>query len=99
VGGHGTRIWSWRRDGLKNGDGGRDGDCLRFYVAIILPKMPLSKIDGVVNLFSARRPKERHQIFGVCWRDCLAWCEIKFLGRVGGLLGAVLNRDQNLFCV
>jgi hypothetical protein len=67
VGGHGTRIWSWRRDGLENGDGGRDGDYLRFYVAIILPQMPLSKIDGIVNLFSERRPKERHQIFGVCW--------------------------------
>ena len=68
---------------LENGDGGEDGDSLRFYVAITLPQMPLSEIDGVVNLFSARRTKERHLIFGACWRDCSARCEIKFLGRVG----------------
>ena len=53
---------------------------LRFYVAIILPQMPLSEIDGVVNLFSTGRAKERHLIFGACWRDCSARCEIKFLG-------------------
>ena len=64
---------------LENGDGGGDGDSLCFYVAITLPQMPLSKIDGVVNLFSAWRAKERHLIFGACWRDCSAWCEIKFL--------------------
>ena len=69
---------------LKNGDEGEDGDSLRFYVAITLPQMPLSEIDGVVYLFSARRAKERHLTFGACWRDCSAWCEIKFLGRVGG---------------
>ena len=62
---------------LKNGDEGEDGDSLRFYVAITLPQMPLSEIDGVVNLFSAWRAKERHLIFGVCWRDCSARCEIK----------------------
>ena len=51
---------------LENGDGGKGGDTLRFYVAITLPQMPLSEIDGVVNLFSTRRAKERHQIFGAC---------------------------------
>ena len=69
---------------LENGDGSGGGDSLRFYVVITLPQMPLSKIDGVVNLFSAWRAKERHLIFGACWRDCSAWCEIKFLGHVGG---------------
>ena len=64
----------------ENGDGGRDGDSLHFYVAITLPQMPLSEIDGVVNLFSTRRAKERHLISDACWRDCSAWCEIKFLG-------------------
>ena len=34
---------------LENRDGDGDGDCLCFYVAITLPQMPLSKIDGVVN--------------------------------------------------
>ena len=38
---------------LENRDGGRDGDSLHFYVAIIVPQMPLSKIDGMVNLTSA----------------------------------------------
>ena len=65
---------------LENGDRSGGGDSLRFYVAITLPQMPLSKIDGVVNLFFARRAKERHLIFGVCWRDCLARCKIKFSG-------------------
>ena len=59
---------------LENRDGGGDRDSLRFYVAITLPQMPLSEIDGVVNLFSARRVKERHLIFGACWRDCSARC-------------------------
>ena len=68
---------------LETRDGGGDGDSLHFFVAITLPQMPLSEIDGVVNLFSARRAKERHLIFGACWRDCSARCEIKFLGRVG----------------
>ena len=65
---------------LENGDGGGDGDSLRFYVAITLPQMPLSEIDGVVNLFSARRAKERHLIFCLCWRDCSVRRKIKFLG-------------------
>ena len=65
---------------LENKDGGKDGDSLHFYVAITLPQMPLSKIDGVVNLFSTRRAKERHLIFGACWRDYSARCEIKFSG-------------------
>ena len=69
---------------VENGDGDGDGDSLRFYVAITLPKMSLSKIDGVVNLFFVWRATERHLIFGACWRDCLEWCEIKFLGCVGG---------------
>ena len=59
---------------LENGDGGKDGYSLRFYVAITLPQMPLSKIDGVVNLFSAQKAKERHLIFSACWRDCSARC-------------------------
>ena len=45
---------------VENGDGGGDGDSLCFYVAITLPQMPLSEIDGVVNLFSMWRAKERH---------------------------------------
>ena len=65
---------------LENGDGGGDGDSLRFYVAITLPQMPLSEIDGMVNLFSAWRAKETHLIFGACWWDCLTRCKIKFLG-------------------
>ena len=43
---------------LENGDGGRDDDSLRFYVAIIIPQIPLSEIDGVVNQFSASRARE-----------------------------------------
>ena len=65
---------------LENGDGGRGSDSLCFYVAIILPQMPLSEIDGVVNLFSVWRAKERHLFFGACWQDYSARCEIKFLG-------------------
>ena len=42
--------------------------------------MLLSEIDGVVNLFSVRRAKERHLIFGACCRDRSARCEIKFSG-------------------
>ena len=37
---------------LENGDAGRDGDSLHFYVASTIPQMPLPKINGVVNLFS-----------------------------------------------
>ena len=55
---------------LENGDGGGDDDSLGFYVAITIPQMPLFEIDGVVNLFSMRSVKERHLIFGACWRDC-----------------------------
>ena len=61
---------------LENGDGGGDVDSLRFYVAITIPQMPLSEIDGMVNQTSMRRAKERHLIFGVCWRHCSARCEI-----------------------
>ena len=51
---------------VENGDGGRDDDSLRFYMAITLPQMPVSEIDSVVNLFSPWRAKERHLIFGAC---------------------------------
>ena len=46
--GFGAGGETWR---LEYGDGGRgrDDDSLRFYEAIIVPQMPLSKIDGVVN--------------------------------------------------
>ena len=56
-----------RRWRLEDVDGGGDGDSLRFFVAITVPQMPLSKIDGMVNLISAQRAKERHLIFGACW--------------------------------
>ena len=68
---------------VENGDGGRDGDSLRFYMAITLPQMPLSEIDGVVNLFSTRRVKEISNFQCVLAR----------------LLVVVLSRDQNLFHV
>ena len=87
---------------LENGDRGGDDDSLRFYVAITILQMPLSEIDGVVNLFSTQRAKERHLIFGACWRDYSARYEIKFSGCVGGTArcaDAVLSRDQNLFRV
>ena len=35
---------------LENGDGGGDADSLRFYVAITLPQITLSEIDGVVKI-------------------------------------------------
>ena len=60
---------------LENRDRGGDIDSLRFYVAITLPQMPLSKIDGVVNLFSMRRAKERHLIFCAYWWDRSARCD------------------------
>ena len=41
-----------------------------------IPQIPLSKIDGMVNLNFERRAKERHLIFGACWQDCSEWCEI-----------------------
>ena len=56
--------------------------------------------DSVVNLFSTWKAKERHLIFGACWQDCSAHCEIKFSGHVGltaRCTGAVLSRDWNLF--
>ena len=80
-GGHGTRIWSWRRDSAAGEWRWRwRRNSLCFYVAITLPQMPLSKNDGVVNLFSVRRAKERHLIFGACWWDYSVRCEIKFSG-------------------
>ena len=45
-------------------------------VAITVPQMPLYEIDGMVNLISEHRAKERHLILGACWRDCSARCEI-----------------------
>ena len=53
-----------------------DGDSLLFYVAIIVPQMPSSRINGMVNLISMRRAKERHLIFGACWRHCSTLCKI-----------------------
>jgi hypothetical protein len=82
-GGHGSRSGGEMVQ-LENGDRGGDGDSLRFYVAITLPQMPLAEIDGVVNLIFAWRAKERHLIFGACWRDYSTRYEIKFSGRVGG---------------
>ena len=76
--GFGVGERQWR---LEDGDGGRDGDSLRFHVSIIVPQMPLSKIDGMVNLISACRAKERHLIFGACGRHCSARCEI-FMGQI-----------------
>jgi hypothetical protein len=67
--GHGARIWSGRRDG-----GGwrmemevETATPCAFFVAITVPQMPLSKIDGMVNLSSERRANERHLTFGMCW--------------------------------
>ena len=57
----GETVW------LENGDGDGDDDSMRFYVAITLPQMPLSKIDGMVNLISVRRAGRRYLIFGACW--------------------------------
>ena len=57
-------------------DGSRDDDSLHFNLAITVPQMPLSKIDGMVNLISAQRAKERHLIFGACWWHYSARCEI-----------------------
>ena len=76
----GETVW------LENGDGGGDGDSLRFYVAITIPQILLSKLDGMVNLFSAQRAKERHLIFGACWRDCSARWKINFSRCVGGIV-------------
>ena len=46
---------------LENGDGGQDDDSLSFYVAITIPQIPLSEIDGMINQFSMRRAKERER--------------------------------------
>ena len=75
---------------LENRDGDGDGDSLCFYVAITLPQMSLSEIDGAVNLFFTRRAKERHLIFGACWQDCSAWCESNFRA---GRSPRLLSRD------
>ena len=70
---HLARVWTMVAEGLgfgaggetvrlvrlENGDGGRDDDSLCFYVAITIPQIPLSEIDGLVNQFSTRRAKER----------------------------------------
>ena len=68
--GFGARRETVRLVRLDNGDGGGDNDSLCFYVAITIPQISLSKINGVVNQFSARRAKERDLIFGLCWRHC-----------------------------
>ena len=75
---------------VENGDGGRDGDSLCCYVAITLPQMPLSQIDGVVSLFFHAEGKRgtsnfwcmlvgllgavANQIFRTCWQDCSSRC-------------------------
>ena len=79
---------------LENRDRGGDNDSLRFYMAMTLPQIPLSEIDGVVNLFLARSAKERHLIFDACWRDCMAWCEIKFLG---GQIAPVCSAETGIY--
>ena len=63
---------------------------------ITIPQMPFSEIDGVVNLFSARTAKERHLIFGACWQDCSARCEIKFLG--GQIASSAQQRSEFIPC-
>ena len=50
---------------LENGGGGEDGDSLCFYVAITLPQMPLSKIDGMVRVGGTAR-RGAKSIFGAC---------------------------------
>ena len=62
---------------VENGDGGRDGDSLCCYVAITLPQMPLSQIDGVVSLFFHAEGKRGTSNF---------WCMLV------GLLDAVQNQ-------
>ena len=48
---------------LENRDGGEDDDSLRFYVAITIPQIPLSKIDGVVNQFPRGGQKRERSNF------------------------------------
>jgi hypothetical protein len=65
-GAEGETVW------LENGDGGGDSDSFLFYVAIKIPQMPLSKIDGMVNLIFMRRARQRYLIFSACWWHCSA---------------------------
>ena len=58
-GARGETVW------VENGDGGRDDDSLCFYVAITLPQMPLSKIDGMVRVGGTAR-RGAKSIFGAC---------------------------------
>jgi hypothetical protein len=59
----GARLWSGRRDGAdgptREWRWGRRRRLLVLYVDIPIPQIPLFKINGVVNQFSARRAKER----------------------------------------
>ena len=52
--------------GGENGDGGRDNDSLHFFVAITIPQIPLSEINGVVNQFPRRGQKRERSNFQVC---------------------------------
>jgi hypothetical protein len=79
-----------------NGDGGGDDNSLDIYVASTIPQMPLSEMDGMVNLFSARRAKERHLIFAACWQDWSTRCEIKFSG--GQITSSAQQRPEFILC-
>ena len=48
---------------LENGDGGGDDISLRFYVAITIPQIPLSEINGVVNQFFREEGKRERSNF------------------------------------
>ena len=47
---------------LENGDGGGDDDSLCFYLAITIPQIPLSEMDGVVNQFFTRVKEREREI-------------------------------------
>ena len=70
---------------VENGDGGGDVDSLCFYVVITLPQMPLSKIDGVVNLFSRRGLKR--DIYFLVRVGCTARRGAKFSSKIKFLCG------------
>ena len=75
---------------MEDGDGGRDGDSLCFYVAITISQIPLSEIDGVVNQFSMRRAKERE--ISIFWFMLVALlgAGISFLPEIKFLHGQIV---------
>jgi hypothetical protein len=81
---------------LENGDGGGDNNSLCFYVARTIPQMPLFEIDGVVNLFSARRAKERHLILVRVGGTARCGAKSNFWANRSPSL---LSKDHNLLCV